>query len=483
MTMTSDSAQFAISVVVPSHDRVQSVLRLLGSLNTQRRVVSNVADSQFEVIVVADGCSDGTVTVLQETIAAAQWSFPLVIIAHATALGSGVARNAGAAVARGTTLLFIDDDIEPFHGMVAEHASRHAAARESGHELVLVGAPVPVRPLDANFEEIAAWGWWEQQFERMSQPGHRFTHDEIFTGVLSLSAATFRAIGGFDVSLTHCHEDSELGLRLFRLGVRAGFTRTGGGMHHDVRGIARLLPRKEAEGRADVLLLQRWPELVRVSPLAGARDRVPLSIQLLLDGAFSDAAGLWKRFTNAALTSLPLLEKLKWRKTWRAVQGAVLFHSYWRGAAAQVGSRAALRALLQASESAADAWTAECRHLVLDLADGIEVAERVLDQFRPDALSVAIGSLHVGSIVTPVNAERLHGGHLRRILATHIASELRVALWTCDVYAAEVVAMPTAGPRRGPSIGVAAITKPTHDDSERNDNHATVAVMQHGHHG
>ena len=487
MIHSSVNDSITISVVIPSHDRASSVLRLLTCLNTQRGHAEDNASSDFEVIVIADGCSDGTSALLQESIDAARWSFPLTIIEHETARGSGIARNAGAAAARGTTLLFIDDDIEPFPGMLVEHTSRHAVAQQLNQQLVLVGAPVPVRGAGASFEHVAAWGWWEQQFERMSERGHRFTHDEIFTGVLSVSTAVFRDIGGFDVALTHCHEDLELGLRLLRANVRVGFTRVGGGIHHDVRGIRRLLPRKVAEGRADVLLLQRWPELVRVSPLTQCALPDQPAHRLLRDSAFMMASGVDALLESVALPLLRLFEQLKWRGAWRALQGAVLFHSYWRGAAVQVGSRHTLCTLLNECEVAADAWVDGTTHLVLDLADGIEAAEKLLDERRPDAITVTIRDLHVGSSIAPVNAERLHGGHVRRMLATSLAHELRFALSMCELHATDVATLPAAAPRRSLAAALAITSSRANDDSPAQapaeERLRTVRATRHEHDG
>ena len=465
MIRSSGNDSITMSVVIPSHDRASSVLRLLTCLNTQRGYAEEDPSGSFEVIVIADGCSDNTRALLQESIDVARWSFPLMLIEHETARGSGVARNTGAAAARGTTLLFIDDDIEPFPGMLVEHTARHAVAQRLNHQLVLVGAPVPVRSAGASVEHIAAWGWWEQQFERMSEPGHRFTHDEIFTGVLSVSTVAFRDVGGFDAVLTHCHEDLELGLRLLRANARVEFTRVGGGIHHDVRGIRRLLPRKVAEGRADVHLLQRWPELVRASPLAQSALSAQPALRVLRDMAFTMPSGAAALLEHAALPLLRLFEQLKWRGAWRALQGAVLFHYYWRGAALQVGSRRTLYALLDECEGAADAWVASTTHLVLDLADGIEAAERLLDLRRPDAITVNLHDMHVGSISAPVNAERLHGGHLRRMLATSLAHELRFALSMCEGHATDVATRSAAAPRRSLAAALAITSSRANGDS------------------
>ncbi|MEO7512912.1 MAG: glycosyltransferase, partial [Gemmatimonadaceae bacterium] len=392
---------------------------------------SGVPASRFEVVVVADGCQDETVPLLQESTRTGEWSFALRVVEQAPARGAGITRNVGAAHATGATLVFIDDDIEPFPSMMSTHIRRHADAASARESLVLIGAPVPVRTADGSLHRIAAWGWWEQQFERMSEPGHRFTYDEVFTGVLSMPAALFHAVGGFDALLGDCHEDSELGLRLFRAGARVAFSREGGGMHHEVRSILQLLPRKWAEGRADVRILRRWPELLSV--LAIGKPEAPRAtllgfVRRLAFRATGRALLQARGATRLALVLLAWLDRWRWRNTWRFLHGGILTYSYWKGAANEIGSAANLAALVAESRVGRAQWYERSRHLAIDLDEGLEAAERSLDVVRPDWITVQLGGQVVGSTDAIPEAERLHGGHLRRLLATTLRHEMQVTL-------------------------------------------------------
>lgn len=417
----------ALTVIVPTHDRRAMLTRLLDALAR-----GGVSDAELEVIVVADGCTDDTLAAL----AARHDPFALRVIARASAGGPGRARDLGAGAATGDTLLFIDDDIEPLAGALAVHTSLHAAARTRGEELLVIGAPIPARSRGHDYHMISAWGWWEQQFERMGEPGHRFRHEEIFTGMLSISTSAFRAVGGFDVTFSDCHEDWELGLRLFRRGVRITFARDAGGIHHDLRDLPRLIARKRDEGRADVLLAERNPELWPALRLS-SRDARPWTLL----GALRRLAFSAPRVGDGLLTVLARLlgplERLRLRGSWRAVQGAVMYFSYWRGAASQLGGPAQLAALAASVAPAAAAATAraEDQALEIELRDGLTAAERAIDAVRPVALRVRLDGHEVGLVPAVPGAEPLRGEHLRRLLALDLARPLSIAIELSEVSA------------------------------------------------
>ncbi len=453
-----------LSLIVPTHNRRASVMRLLERVRAQVTGEGSVSADRIEVIVVADGCTDDTAGQLQRSIADNQWPFALSVIEQSPGRGAGIARNAGATRAQGSILVFVDDDIEPFPTMIASHLAAHAAIPE-GESLVLVGAPVPVRPSPATLHDIAAWGWWEQQFEQMGAPGHRFTYDEIFTGILSMPTALFRAVGGFDESLGDCHEDSELGLRLFRAGARGGFSRAAGGVHHEMRDMQRLLPRKFAEGRADVRIAQRWPELAGYLRISWRRAPWHTLAGWVRLNAFR-APRVARVLTRLALPVLSILSRMRLRNQWRLLHGGILTQSYWLGVAAEVKSEPTLASRIAASGSGWARWSEGLRWLSIDLAAGLERAEQLVERNRPDAIRVRLGDLDVGAIDPLPTAERLRGSHLRRLLATTLAHQLRTALALREALSGETASLgalvtadaaqsaPLAAPSASPRITV-----------------------------
>ena len=90
-----------VSIVVPTYERADHLRSLVDA------VLGQVHAPPYEVIVVDDGSEDGTEAVAA-TIADRRVRF-----LHQPNRGPGPARNAGAAVAQGDWLVFIDDDDHP----------------------------------------------------------------------------------------------------------------------------------------------------------------------------------------------------------------------------------------------------------------------------------------------------------------------------------------------------------------------------------
>src|SRR5262245_39938244 len=92
----------AISVVIPTRNRRSSVTRALASLARQ-----SSEGHDFEVVVVANDCSDDTTQHVRSL------TLPFATrVLEIPVPGMSKARNAGAAIAQASLLMFMDDDIE-----------------------------------------------------------------------------------------------------------------------------------------------------------------------------------------------------------------------------------------------------------------------------------------------------------------------------------------------------------------------------------
>jgi glycosyltransferase involved in cell wall biosynthesis len=102
--------QFKLSVIVPTYNGKNKVLKLLNSLCLQTA-------RDFETIVVIDGSTDGTIEALNRYNSNLQ-HLKVIVQENKGRAGS---RNAGAASANGNILLFIDDDMIPSKFLIENH--------------------------------------------------------------------------------------------------------------------------------------------------------------------------------------------------------------------------------------------------------------------------------------------------------------------------------------------------------------------------
>ena len=409
--MSESPAPLRMSVITPTHNRPDSLLRLLRALRD-----GTCPASAFEAVIVADGCNDDTVIRAR----AEPLPFPVRVLEQNPGRGAAAARNLGATVAAGELLVFLDDDIEPFPALLAEHWREYQRAKTP---TAVVGPPRPVHRTNAGLQAIAGWSWWEQQFAMMQRPGHRFTYDNLFSGNLSVPRALFSSVGGFDEEFNSCRDDSEFGLRLIRQGARIAFAPAAGAWHHELRDTIALRRRKQAEGIADVRLARLYPELWPALNLAlpdRRRSRVYDAVRRV---AFRSPR-IGSTAAAALERALPFFEGLRMRGTWRTVQRGLMHYAYWQGVARAVGSYEAFTSLRRdCLERAVDAPQHE-----IDLAQGLESAAQALEAQQPLSATIRVGSQYVGRIAPHAGAEPLGARHLRAALAGDLAPPLKSAL-------------------------------------------------------
>jgi glycosyltransferase involved in cell wall biosynthesis len=199
------TASPTVSVVIPTYNRLPRLQRVLAALDTQ-----TYPRREFEVVVVSDGSTDGT----DDYLGGAPSPLDLTFVAQENQ-GPAAARNRGVETARGSIVLFIDDDVVATPQLVAEHVASHEA--QSGDAVVI--GPM-ITPPDF---QMRPWVAWEQnmlykQYDAMNAGVYAPTFRQFYTGNASLPRDRFLEVGGFDQRFRRA-EDVELAYRLDGVGL------------------------------------------------------------------------------------------------------------------------------------------------------------------------------------------------------------------------------------------------------------------------
>jgi GT2 family glycosyltransferase len=389
----------AVSIIIPTHNRSGALAKNLAALSRQTWPANT-----FEVLVVADSCHDDTADVIAAY--AARSPYQLRLLAH-DARSAAATRNLGAAHARANVLLFLDDDIAAHPGLVQAHLE---AQHENG---VVLGYSKPVLPTRASWHQRDAHRWWEDTFREIGRLGHRFTYRDFFSGNMSIPAALFQHVGGFDVAFTGRLEDYELGLRLLQAGATFRFSWDAIGDHYDDNDLEQWLRRIRQEGVAHVHIGQRHPELRTglFAELMGTPARWQRVVRRLAF-AFPERGAAVERLV---LRQIALCEYFRIRGLWRKSVRVLREYNYYRGVASAIGSKHALALWLQ------DVPMPPCVQSHAPLIDmaalpSQDALAELLAQAITSGARLAVGGVEVLAIPPQLGAEPLREEHLHDAL-------------------------------------------------------------------
>ena len=199
-----------VSVIIPVHGKLAWTLACL------RSIARDGADAAFEVIVVDDASPDDSAAVLAQISG-------LQLLCNAGNLGFSGSCNAGAAVARGEFLLFLNNDTQVTPGWLDALLRCFAERADCG----IAGSRL-VYP-DGRLQEAGALvfadgsGWATGRFEPRDAPAFRYRRetDYVSGAALLIRCEVFRRIGGFDARYAPAYyEDTDLAFAVRRLGLR-----------------------------------------------------------------------------------------------------------------------------------------------------------------------------------------------------------------------------------------------------------------------
>ncbi|NTW03626.1 MAG: glycosyltransferase family 2 protein, partial [Oscillochloris sp.] len=362
-----------------------------------------VPADEIEVLVVADGSTDGTIPMVRGL----RVPYTLRLLEQ-PARGVSYARNWGAAEARARLLISFDDDVVANPKFVEAHLH----AQQGPGERLVLGAYLLNPPGRPTFYQINARAWWSDRFYAMNRPGHRFTFEDLAAGNFSISAALYARMGGFDTIFRgYSGKDYEFGARALKAGAQFAYAPDAAGDHRDPeRSISRRLRRIREEGRNDVILGTLHPELRPainissiLSPSASGQSR-------LLQRLALSAPVIGDQFAKILLSWTEDYERRFLHAYWWRLADALRTYWYARGVSEQLGGQAEIAAFVAAGEHAAR--ERPIKQGRLELSAGLEACATYLDQERPDCVDLFFEGALCGHIPAPPGAEPLRGVHL-----------------------------------------------------------------------
>jgi len=234
------------SIVIPTHNRIAMLTRVLDALEQQRDA------PEFETIVIDDGSSDETDKVLSQRKG--------IVFRTQPNSGPGRARNQGVSLARGRFVIFIGDDTVPEPGFLAEHARTH---RDSGDDALIAclgytGWPHGER-VTAFMDYINDYGL--QFGYRLIEDGGTVPFNFFYTSNISIDRRLL-AENPFDTTFpSAAWEDIELAYRLEAGGLKIRYNAKAVTRHYHPMNVDSFARRQYTVGKSGAIFYRKHPEL------------------------------------------------------------------------------------------------------------------------------------------------------------------------------------------------------------------------------
>ncbi len=310
-----------VSVIIPTYNRQQAIIRTLGSLAQQ-----SISSTDIQVVVVDDG-SSSSLKQLEEL----EFPFQLILIRQ-TNQGATRARNLGADHSNGQTIIFLDDDIS-LNLQALESLNRHCALEEKA--IVIGTLIIP--------DEIINQSSFASIFKRPVATQDGYIHyTQCMTGLLAIRRDDFFSLGQFQDPTGGWPnwDDVDFGYRAHLQGYKLLKCTEAVGQHWDesLLSLESSYNRLWQASKSAARLFQVHPELkpeIRMFrdslPIDPEQDSISLVIRKLVRKASSTSASLWvmERMVNwLEQIGSPLLLM---RPLYRWILGGYIYRGYRAG--------------------------------------------------------------------------------------------------------------------------------------------------------
>ncbi len=285
------------SIIIPTFNRK-------GILKKTLLAITNQSISDYEIILIDDGSTDGT----EEMVKNLKTNHPIRYIDQPNR-GRAVARNNGIRHAKGAIIIFIDSDIVVNHTFVEAHLKEHAKTSSTIVNGVVINT--------SNFEDPASEEHKITDYSRAS----------FATGNSSVRKDFLLKAGLFDEDFNqYGWEDLELGHRLLALGLKKVKATDAIGYHYNppvsLDYLPQMLKKEHERGKMALLFYAKNPTFrTRLTTLYAW----PFFLleRLINLGGWPD----WKVTENF----LESLKKSNIKRLFRFISQFKLIHAYFNG--------------------------------------------------------------------------------------------------------------------------------------------------------
>jgi GT2 family glycosyltransferase len=234
------------SVVIPTYNRLDMLLRVLDALELQ------VDAPSFETIVINDGSTDATDAVVSARAG--------ITFRTQTNSGPGRARNHGVSLARGRYVIFIGDDTVPEPRFLAEHARIH---EQAGHDPLVACLGYTGWPRG---EHVTAFMDYINDFGlqfgyKLIKDGEVVPFNFFYTSNISINR-DLMARQPFDTTFpSAAWEDIELAYRLEAQGLKIRYNARAVTRHYHQMTVDSFARRQYTVGKSGAIFYRKHPEL------------------------------------------------------------------------------------------------------------------------------------------------------------------------------------------------------------------------------
>ncbi len=237
------------SAIIPTHDRDEDLARCLGSMLEQ-----DIDPEHYEVIVVNDGGAPTTEQVVESKGARFRENLTYIYQEHK---GPAAARNKALEEAQSDILLFLNDDVVFAPGYFAGHLDAHQ--RQPGHA---VRGNTRWHP-DVLTTPFMQWVAQSVLFYYLIEDTMSITYEYFHTLDLSIHRRWLEH-DRFDESFIEASlEDTELGVRLMKKGLRLQFAPEAVCYHYHYYDLPRHLKKMRINARNSWRVVEQHPELMQ----------------------------------------------------------------------------------------------------------------------------------------------------------------------------------------------------------------------------